>query len=487
MNVERSCLEDNHSESGIYQGNHYESGGTPTVRHSQDGFSRAQPTPPPRRESLMHNGVTNAPESFNPPMPNQDYSHTAPLNSIQGYPHIPPVSMKEPYQIPNLIVLSNTNELHRPEPSFPPQQFTTLNPVGVNGTFAYYPNLPCQDSQYSHQSNFTPSSFIHQTAPSLGITGTNDHDAQPSIHLPPSTVQSSVTHEPELSNPPLPHQRYSYTLPSTHMHARPTTVNPITQSQCFPPHTQRGFDALAASSSGKMVSSIPPASRYGCFPLYNGTCELDITYHPTLFPYRIEIKILHRPNFISEQHIQQADSSMNLAGTSDSATLPPPTPRLSVLHVPATYGQVSLNPPMPKQEYSYAPPQGYMRGYSTGIIPMPQYPSQSHNGADGSATTSYCKMASQNQTAPRQSFCTFKIGPIKLDVISISTHLSYRIQQKSRGRMRKVTSREARAILKAWFNDHIDNPRPTYFEKMHLVTLTGLSKEQVIATILLSI
>lgn len=224
-----------------------------------------------------------------------------------------------------------------------------------------------------------------------------------------------------------------------------------------------------------------------CFPLYNGTCELDITYHPALFPYRIEVKILDRSNFISEQHIEQVDSSLNLAGTSDSATLSPITLRQSVSHIPATYGQVSLNPPMPKQGYSYAPPQGYMHGHSTGIIPMPQYPSQSHSGADESATTSYCKMASQNPSPQRQSFYTFKIGPIKLDVIYIFIHLSYRIQWEHRGPMRKLTSREASAILKAWFNDHIDNPRPTYFEKMHLVNLTGLSKQQVIDTMIFSI
>lgn len=262
MNMERICAEYNHSESGIYQDNHFESRGTPTFRHSQHVFSRSQPTPSPRRESLMHNGVTNGPESFNPPMQNQDYSHTASFNSIQGHPHIPPISIKEPYRIPNPIAPSNTNELHAPEPSFPPQQFITLNPVRVNGTFAYDPNLPCQDSQSSHQSNFTPNPFIHQTAPPLGITGTNDYDTQPLIHLPPSAVQTSLTHESESFNPPLPHQGFSYTVPSTHMHRCPTTVNPIPQSQCFPPHTQHGFDAFAASSCGKMAPRIQPASRY---------------------------------------------------------------------------------------------------------------------------------------------------------------------------------------------------------------------------------
>ncbi|VDN99311.1 unnamed protein product [Rodentolepis nana] len=129
-----------------------------------------------------------------------------------------------------------------------------------------------------------------------------------------------------------------------------------------------------------------------------------------------------------ELDCQVAPASVIEPEIHNSIILSPPTLCQSMLHGSVTYGRDFFNPPMPKQEFSVHALQGSMHDHYFGITPMPQYLPQGCSDADG-------------------------------------------IQAGNR--------KEVRKLLRAWCDEHADNPHPTYAQKIHLAKLTGLSKVQI--------
>ncbi|VDO01122.1 unnamed protein product [Rodentolepis nana] len=284
------------------------------------------------------------------------------------------------------------------------------------------------DGTWDNESNKVYANLNSNQDEQCHVSISYDMDTQIKSSLPPASAMSKINYSPEC----LPGASKGPTTNSTE-------GTPGDFHQPTPPLPKEGQVPLQRSPPMNMGGNPPQDVHYqNPYQQTGNEFEINCTSYP-------------RNNCI--QGVPMNEYSHYEYSRPPHLPMQAPT-----VYNPVAYGPESFNPPMPNQEYSYAPPpQNYVHGHPGSIVTMPQYQGyipHSVNAIDNYTTPSYGEMVSQNLPPPR-------------------------IHQQIDGPRRKNASRKATATLKEWLNEHKSNPYPTKTEKSTLASTTGMSSSQI--------